>query len=59
MAICTTQHDHVCTEEREGQILQVDQQDDQKVRLWETFPKSKEQTQTQAFCKIKHKVKLF
>ena len=56
MAICITQHDHVCTEEQEGQILQVDQQDDQKVRLWETFPKPKERTQTQTF--IKSSIKL-
>ena len=56
MTICITQHDHVCTEEREGQIIQVDQQDDQKVRLWETFPKPKELTQTQTF--IKSSIKL-
>ena len=57
MAIRITQHDHVRTEEQEGQTLQVDQQDDQKVRLWETFLKSKKQTQTHTY--IKHKVKLF
>ena len=41
MAICITQRNRVRTEEREGQTLQIDQQDDQKVRLWETFLKSK------------------
>ena len=56
MSMCITQHDLVCTEEQEDQTLQVDQQDDQKVRLWETFPKPKEQTQTQTF--IKSSIKL-